>query len=786
MVENNDEDRIDVTPNPRILQMLGEIDFSPWQCIAELVDNSLDAYFAAISDNPNFLVDSDLEAYGIHISLPSQAEFTSGNGKVSIQDNGPGMTLEQMHNSVRAGFSGNDPLGKLGLFGMGFNISTARLGRVTTVLSTRKADPYWVVLELDLDEMQKTGQFSAKISKEPKDNDDVHGTIVEVKRLKPEFRSSLTSGAGRSKIRRQLSRTYSSILSTEPIAMEIAELEVIPWKHCIWDEGRGTTIGNATEVKPLVRIDHQLPDHYFCEVCWHWSSPASVMTENTCPACGISDKIELKPRRIHGWIGVQRYFHQEHYGIDFVRNGRIIEQLNKDCFYWTEDGVIEKEYPIDTTHWGGRIVGQINIDFVQVDYQKTAFAKDRREWSEVIDIVRGTSPLRPRWGEERGYAPNTSYLQRIWSVYRSGNKTGIRMLVPGKVNDPRRGDNTDATSWGEKFHNNDPDFQDDSKWWERVLLAERAHRGEDVDSGSTTTDDEDNSGGGIDDPFDDDTDDADDADTGSDDVDHLMLDAELSQRYDFPATNLQNAPSPVNLTVFRDSRILRRGDYNAMAPISIDTREAPNRYTMVYHPKHPAFNEFSETPHDYILMELAHLFAIRYGGVDWNTTRVYQGLKNEYQRSNKLDLNSLSQSASTILSELKEHLATPDISLSRDSVNEEILREITNDVMSGSGRNEEIDSLLHTGRWIERVSDIHIIPVIQENPEKIFDGSFFATAFETIGFDEIKTDTLERIVGCLKDAIMIKKTASQGRQAPDKSLLLRADAALTYLHSQRE
>ena len=104
------------------------------------------------------------------------------------------MTLEQMHNSVRAGFSGNDPLGKLGLFGMGFNISTARLGRVTTVLSTRKGDPYWVVLELDLDEMQKTGQFSAKISKEPKDNDDIHGTIVEVKRLKPEFRSSLTEG----------------------------------------------------------------------------------------------------------------------------------------------------------------------------------------------------------------------------------------------------------------------------------------------------------------------------------------------------------------------------------------------------------------------------------------------------------------------------------------------------------------------------------------------------------------------------------------------------------------
>ena len=781
MVENNIE-RIDVTPNPRILQMLGEIDFSPWQCIAELVDNSLDAYFSATSENENFLFDSNLEACGIHIGLPSQAEFLSGNGKVSIQDNGPGMTLEQMHNSVRAGFSGNDPLGKLGLFGMGFNIATARLGRITKVLSTIKGDPYWVILELDLDEMQKTGQFRARISREPKDNDDIHGTIVEVKRLKPEFKGSLTSGAGRHKIRKQLSRTYSSILSTEPIAMEIAEMEVIPWKHCTWDESRSTTIGAATEVKPFVTVDVPLPDHYFCDVCWHWSAPSSVITDGTCPACGTARSIELKPRRIHGWIGVQRYFDQDHYGIDFIRNGRVIEQLNKDCFFWNEDGVIEKEYPIDTTHWGGRIVGQVNIDFVQVDYQKTAFAKDRREWSEVIDVLRGTSPLRPRIGEERGYSANTSPLQKIWSVYRSGNKTGIRMLVPGKTNDPKRGDNTDAAAWGKKFHNNDPDYQTDAKWWERVLLSERAQRGEEIipDDNEEQT----GSGGGIENPFEDDETDETEQEN---DLSHLVLDAELSQRYDFPATNLQNAPSPVNLTVFKDTRTtLRRGDYNSMLPISIDTREAPNRYTMTYHPKHSAFMEFSETPHDYILMELASLFSIRYGGVDWNTTRVYQGLKNEYQRSNKLDLTSLSQSASVILSELKEHLATPDIAMERNSVSELILREITNDVMSGSGRNEEIDSLLESGRWIERVSDMHMIPLIQRKPEHIFDGYFFATAYEAIDFEEIKSDTLERIIGCLKDAIMIKKTASQGRQAPDKSLLLRADAALTYLNAQRE
>ena len=70
--------------------MLGEIAFSPWQCLAELVDNSLDAYFTAISANPDFLSNSGLDTYGIHISLPSQAEYASGTGFVAVQDNGLG------------------------------------------------------------------------------------------------------------------------------------------------------------------------------------------------------------------------------------------------------------------------------------------------------------------------------------------------------------------------------------------------------------------------------------------------------------------------------------------------------------------------------------------------------------------------------------------------------------------------------------------------------------------------------------------------------------------------
>ncbi len=33
-----------ITPSARILRMLGEIEFDPWQCVAELIDNSFDDF----------------------------------------------------------------------------------------------------------------------------------------------------------------------------------------------------------------------------------------------------------------------------------------------------------------------------------------------------------------------------------------------------------------------------------------------------------------------------------------------------------------------------------------------------------------------------------------------------------------------------------------------------------------------------------------------------------------------------------------------------------------------
>ena len=102
----------DITPSPRVLRMLGQIEFKPWQCLAELIDNSIDSFLEG--RRKAMILEPE-----ITVSLPSQAQLRAGSGKIRVVDNGIGMVSETLQQAVKAGYSGNDPVEKLGLFGMG-------------------------------------------------------------------------------------------------------------------------------------------------------------------------------------------------------------------------------------------------------------------------------------------------------------------------------------------------------------------------------------------------------------------------------------------------------------------------------------------------------------------------------------------------------------------------------------------------------------------------------------------------------------------------------------------
>ena len=128
------QEEFDLQPDPRILPMLGEINLAQWRCLAELVDNSVDGFLLAKGQG---VAVADPE---VHITIPTS---DSGSARISVRDNGPGMSPETLETAVRAGWSGNTPVDSLGMFGMGFNIATARLGTVTTVWTARRDDAEW-------------------------------------------------------------------------------------------------------------------------------------------------------------------------------------------------------------------------------------------------------------------------------------------------------------------------------------------------------------------------------------------------------------------------------------------------------------------------------------------------------------------------------------------------------------------------------------------------------------------------------------------------------------------
>lgn len=154
---------LDITPTPRILRTLGDIPFTAWQCLAELMDNSLDAF--ADAENKGKLIQSPrIDIYWSTDSVPPK------DREITIEDNGLGMRLDLLQKAAKAGYTNNDPIHNLGLFGMGFNIATARLGDETIFLSATPDDPEWSGIQISYEQLIKDQKFLAPVIRRPKKN----------------------------------------------------------------------------------------------------------------------------------------------------------------------------------------------------------------------------------------------------------------------------------------------------------------------------------------------------------------------------------------------------------------------------------------------------------------------------------------------------------------------------------------------------------------------------------------------------------------------------------------
>lgn len=104
-------------------------------------------------------------------------------------------------------------------------------------------------------------------------------------------------------------------------------------------------------------------------------------------------------------MGIQRYADPNDFGIDFIRNGRKILISDKSLFQYVNPytGQKDLQYPLELgTSVGGRIVGELYVDYLLPTYQKNDFDKTDRSWSQTVEAVCGIGPFCPKrakhWG----------------------------------------------------------------------------------------------------------------------------------------------------------------------------------------------------------------------------------------------------------------------------------------------------------------------------------------------------------------------------------------------------
>lgn len=775
MAVREEADKVfDLVPDPRVLQMLGEITLAQWRCLSELIDNSVDGFLSAARSG------NGVTSPEVRISVPKSA---SSDGMIRVRDNGPGMDVGTLERAVRAGWTSNNPMDNLGLFGMGFNISTARLATTTQVWTTRAGDPEWSGLEIDFNQLRKQGHYKTPRISRPKEDSSIQGTEIVLRNLKSEHLEYFSKSANRTNIKKQLSKVYSSMLrdNGDPISFSLHfdGHKLQPHRHCVWDSDRSVHVANVGDVPAVIEIEVKLAARHFCSFCMAWKQDAEP-----CAACPSPAAIELRERKLRGWIGLQRYRDGRDYGVDFIRNGRKIELQNKDLFIWQDEDGEEVEYPIDDQRNLGRFVGEIHIDHGRVSYSKDRFERLDPAWDEMVHLVRGEGPLRPNIAAQRGFGDNNSPLAQLFKAFRrtspSSSSSGWARILCVK-------DNERAKEMARKFHDGEPEYQNDAKWWELVeeqdnealrgpsggdeapLLPEGL--GDDVDEGE-------GSGEGGNEGLAD----GDQQEPISVERHHI---ASLSREYRHKSSNqlftIEAWEAAPNDPLLRGER-----------PWALELADTANRiHRFVVDPSHPLFRSMTLTPLDALLAELAHTtfdYWRTVSGHDYTFAGILTEFREAYASSSSLDPMNIAAEAARLLQDVAKGLVSNSDNDARSELYDELPQTMKSEVLKALAANgvTKVAEVQASGNFLELAPGLVLRFVVENNLHLMMDGRFWDRPYEALDYgdselnERVRLEAKGRLMNLLDDVVWAAEL-SKGSESHSRAELARARMSIELL-----
>ncbi len=768
-------ENIDITPNPRILRVLGEIPFQPWQCIAELVDNSLDIFAKMRREGKS--------EEGARIDILWSGDNVPANKRVlEVVDNGSGMGIESITNAVKAGYTSNDPMGTLGLFGMGFNIATARLGETTVLLSTRVEDSDWIGVEIDFDTLQKKHAFSVPVVHETKAGTERNGTKVRVSRLK-EGAYRVLRDKGR-EIKRTLEDVYAPILRDGLVSIFINGMVLKPRPYCLWSEAR-SVVHHKEKIPAHIRIDRDLGNALFNVEKNQYVAGALDADYMARKDAGepLPPGIIERPRRLRGWLGIQRYADPNNFGVDFVRNGRKILIKNKTLFSWdnplTGEAILEYPMELGTTQ-GGRIIGELHVDYLVPTYQKNDFDRTEAAWNETVLAIRGNGPMLPKRREAFDLPPRADApLAKLVNAYRRLDPGTKCLAIPSGT----------AKEWARAFFKGDEAYASDEKWWQAAVEADRekadqgAGSASDVDEGTQTSDDPDSYSPSAT-PNAVPTTPQLQPEKESSSLDELIQNgievASLSGEYRYGRT------APLNIRAYEvreDAQIKRDGEKVPCAFF-----KDANECDFFFNPRHPLLKEFHLSARDLLTLYLAEQFKARdiVKDVAGDFGGIYQLKFSDF----RLERLTLQERAERIVDDIRGGMVS-QLAPKAQSVLD-FIHEASGEVEDTIGKMLGEPNLIGAFQRKEpaAIKVLELVPartlarVVDRFPEDLFDDKVFKMPFMGISFGDQKAterargEAKKRLLSYLDDAIAL---TSGGMSRVSKDELGRAAYSLSFL-----
>ena len=768
--------KIDITPTPRILRTLGDIPFEIWQCLAELADNSLDAFRESEREGTN-IEDARVDVYWSTQSTPSV------DREILVRDNGQGMTLQRLQDAARAGFSNSDPIHNLGLFGMGFNIATARLGDETVFISATKESSEWVGIKIDFADLIKSQTFAAPVVTVPKESRHEHGTKVIVRKLKEGVFGDLRRKEG--SIRSRLETVYSPLLERNRADFYLQGTLLRPQPHCVWSESR-FVVRRSESVRAVNHIDADLGDAWFdLERNRYMSEDEGAEYDlRESRAETIPEHIVRRSRRLKGWIGIQRYSHLSDFGIDFIRNGRKILIANKSIFSYEnpDTGTPVPEYPIELgSTRGGRIVGELHVDYLIPTYQKNSFDTTDRAWRVTLEAVRGAGPILPKRRKALGYdGDNNSPLGSLVNAYRRIDPGTKNLALSSGV----------ERAFFSEFRRNNPEYLTDEKWYRATQEADRERdpRGTPADPGEKLTDDPDSYG--------------------------PSTDNEADPSIDYPSAKSQQpqvATSRNELLArserleglsgkYRYKGVVPGFEVSAYKTSGFQVRREGSRVPFslfmdgveidyFYDETHSLFAEYPITPKQILLQALAERFSLRDHGVSIQSA--FLGLVDNHMEEERINSEALRQRAQAVMSSIKEDLpqrlghcigkalkVLREVPAEMEALAEILLEEdpeLLEDYLAAGPRASDV---------LAYIPPETLIRLVEELPEEFMDGNVFGLPYRKISVGDesararLQRSALDKVVTYLKD---LRALLKGGGSAPSKSELIRYANTLAIL-----